>query len=289
MLLIEGPSTADRLWVLSRAREILHSQRWERRYGWARIETRLSEGNKAPARFPLVPGVGVVAEKMLWDLAAFAGSSCGGRLTAASHAFRLWCREMNSAGAVSIYAGPSRDFHRNDEHVREIGWIDAAPQGKTDDALREILRGWSAHLDRVATVRAIARGGWGSLFPRVLFVGERHHGMDPLARPFGEGEDSAAMSLLLDRAEIPESAAHFIHAESATHGDLTWEAVAWLAPRVVVALGERASKYLRRSKVKHIHLPHVEQTGETKWINLLRCSVAAAPRTGSPAFSGIKQ
>lgn len=278
MLLLEGGSHADVYYVLNRARDILHRERWARRYGWVRLDTVL-ESDEGPVQ-PFTPGVGYVGGNVMNRLFDDAMSDYPHSLAERVHSYRLSARELNSRGAVVLRVGDPdvAESRAGYDHVRTVGWVHPAG-GDVDAQLKEALRCWGAHLDRATSVRAFARGGWGSIWPKVLFVGERHHGADPLARPFGEdGASSAYLSQLLDSAGVAEADAHFINAHSATHGDLSWEAVAWLAPRFVVALGEDASKRLRHLNVRHTRMPHPQYIGrltaeaQESWVSWLKAA-----------------
>ncbi|HLF24176.1 MAG TPA: hypothetical protein VI565_09675, partial [Burkholderiales bacterium] len=111
-----------------------------------------------------------------------------------SHLERMRRRELLNLGSVSldldkaVYADPDR-FPTEDLKYTCDSMLDT----------------WRVYLDRAASVAGFDSHGWGSVFPRVVFVGDRYSGNRAAARPFSNPMGSCAtLSELLNHAGVAE-------------------------------------------------------------------------------------
>lgn len=86
------------------------------------------------------------------------------------------------------------------------------------------------------------RCGYGSLVPKVVFVGEA-----PFAPPFGRLDgDSVYLSDLLDKANLQEGELHFLNAADLRGEPTDHSVLSLLRPEVVVLLGNEAARWWRK-------------------------------------------
>lgn len=137
-----------------------------------------------------------------------------------THVDRLRKRALLNRGSVQI----------------DIAWlgnqrIEEVPLESLKELLDLWLDEWAIYLDRAESVAHFDPTGWGALFPRILFVGD-------------SSLHNELLSELLDAAQLEERELRF-----STEPSL--DAVRWIGARHVIALGRRASDYLRDAGVEY--------------------------------------
>ncbi len=298
-------------WPRWYGRDVIKIQHWGRlpenfNYGQSYLDA-VTKGGQLSDRFALS------------ELAYGAAFRNGVNPKFTPHLRRLVARELNRAGSVQVLLRANVDSiarrmieRGRDDMCQTVGHYNAINQ-YYDVALKDLALGrrgvtylseidtsdgnedavaqaltwsldvWRMHLDRSMTITGFAPQSWGYLWPKILLVGEQVGGDITGMRPFaGFNGCSKTLSDLLDFAGVGERSLYLVNAYDNDGDELDPRAIIWLSPKIVIALGESAAKYLHKHNITHHKFPHpqylrrFESQRLPEWGVRLRALVAGA-------------
>jgi hypothetical protein len=274
MLIVEGPDFSGKTTLIAALLKQIRRRRWQRKYKWP--TSKVHHHTKPPPDHNYeLEYIGAAETCVISDRFALSELVYGPLFRSGvapqvtPHMLRQVARMVLSRGGVQAVLSADeptvtarirergKDVHvqSHEDYVRLIdayrGVLDTSlsmgrpglptmVMDSSDDdpavfklSVSSLMESWGYQLDR-ARVVAKRAPGWGSLNPRMLLVGQPNTWND------------RRLSAALDDALIGEKWIRFMLTE-----DATVQSVAWLAPRVVVALDYMADSILAARGIEH--------------------------------------